>query len=372
MNDDTKFVYELAHQLIACGAPVDQFRLTMRALNPEIIGISNFWLKSTDVSSHLETERRIQETDRYLGSPMKQLYDTGKIVQQRLDQLPETAHRAYTELSEDGFSDYLALPVMTANGISAAIIVTTKIRGGFSDQDIESFCEIRNYLVPIIEVQSLRHMSKSLLNTYVGKRTGEKVLAGMIKRGDADIINAALWFSDLRNFTHITETLAADQVIGMLNDYFEFVAAAVTARGGEILRFIGDAMLIVFQIDDNSSRQTACKAAIDAAIDAQSTLASLNHRRRRHGQPEIEFGVGLNVGEVVYGNVGAPDRLDFTVMGPAVNRTARLESLTKELDRNILFSKEFAELIDDPVQSFGEHKMKGIAEPQAVFALQSE
>lgn len=372
MNDDTKFVYELAHQLIACGAPVDQFRLTMRALNPEIIGISNFWLKSTDVSSHLETERRIQETDRYLGSPMKQLYDTGKIVRQRLDQLPETAHRAYTELSEDGFSDYLALPVMTANGISAAIIVTTKIRGGFGDQDIESFCEIRNYLVPIIEVQSLRHMSKSLLNTYVGKRTGAKVLAGMIKRGDADIINAALWFSDLRNFTHITETLAADQVIGMLNDYFEFVAAAVTARGGEILRFIGDAMLIVFPIDDNSSRQTACKAAIDAAIDAQSTLASLNHRRRRHGQPEIEFGVGLNVGEVVYGNVGAPDRLDFTVMGPAVNRTARLESLTKELDRNILFSKEFAELIDDPVQSFGEHKMKGIAEPQAVFALESE
>lgn len=372
MNDDTKFVYELAHQLIACGAHVDQFRLTMRALNPEIIGISNFWLKSTDVSSHLETERRIQETDRYIGSPMKQLYDTGKIVRQRLDQLSDTAHRAYTELSEDGFTDYLALPVMTANGISAAIIVTTKIRGGFGDQDIENFCEIRNYLVPIIEVQSLRHMSKSLLNTYVGKRTGEKVLAGMIKRGDADIINAALWFSDLRNFTHITETLAADQVIGMLNDYFEFVAAAVTAHGGEILRFIGDAMLIVFPIDDNSSRQTACKAAIDAAIDAQSTLASLNHRRRRHGQPEIEFGVGLNVGEVVYGNVGAPDRLDFTVMGPAVNRTARLESLTKELDRNILFSKDFAELIDDPVQSLGEHNMKGIAEPQAVFALQSE
>jgi adenylate cyclase len=372
MNDDTKFVYELAHQLIACGAPVDQFRLTMRALNPEIIGISNFWLKSTDVSSHMETERRIEETDRYIGSPMKQLYDTGKIVRQRLDQLPETAHRAYTELFEDGFTDYLALPVITANGIGAAIIVTTKRSGGFSKKDIENFSEIRNYLAPIIEVQSLRHMSKSLLNTYVGKRTGEKILAGMIKRGDADIINAALCFSDLRNFTQITETLAADQVIGMLNDYFEFVSAAVTARGGEILRFIGDAMLIVFPIDDNSSRQTACRAAIDAAIDAQSTLASLNHRRRRHGQPEIEFGVGLNVGEVVYGNVGAPDRLDFTVMGPAVNRTARLESLTKELDRNILFSKEFAEFIDDPVQSFGEHNMKGIAEPQAVFALQSE
>ncbi len=194
----------------------------------------------------------------------------------------------------------------------------------------------------------------------------------MKERSEDDSVRAALRINDFRNFTHITETLEADLVIGMLNEYFEFVAAAVTTRGGEILRFIGDAMLIVFPIDSNSTRQATCKAAIDAAIDAQSTLASLNHRRRRRGEPEIEFGVGLNVGEVVYGNVGAPDRLDFTVMGPAVNRTARLESLTKEFGRNILFSKEFAELIDNPVQSLGEHNMKGIAEPQAVFALQPE
>ena len=372
MNDDTRFVYELAQQLIACDAPVDQLRIHVLTLNPEILGTAAFWMKSTDISCHVEAELRLRETDRYIGSPMQQLFDTGKRVRQRLEDLSETAHRAYTELAEDGFTDYLALPVITADGAVAAIVVSTKEMGGFTGQDIENYRIIRKYMVPIIEVQSLRLLSKSLLNTYVGKRTGEKVLAGMIKRGDSDIINAALWFSDLRNFTQVTETLPSDQVLQMLNSYFEFVAAAVTAQGGEILRFIGDAMLIVFPIDDNTSRQTACQAAIDAAIDAQSTLASLNHRRRRHGQPEIEFGVGLNVGEVVYGNVGAPDRLDFTVMGPAVNRTARLESLTKELDSNILFSKEFSELIDDPVQSFGEHSMKGIVEPQPVFALQSE
>ncbi len=372
MNDNTRFVHDLAHQLLGCGAPIDQLRIVMRTLNPEIIGTSDFWLKSTDVSRHLETYRRISETDRYIGSPLQQLFDTGKSVRQHLNQLADTAHRAYSELAEDGFTDYLALPVTTADGILSAIIVSTREREGFSDQDIENFHTIRNYLVPIIEVQMLRHVSKSLLNTYVGKRTGEKVLAGMIKRGDADIIHAALWFSDLRSFTQITETLPANQVLGMLNDYFEFVAAAVTARGGEILRFIGDAMLIVFPIDDCQDIYKACQAAIDAAIDAQSTLASLNHQRRRHQQPEIEFGVGLNVGEVIYGNVGAPDRLDFTVMGPAVNRTARLESLTRELNQKILFSKEFAEFIDEPVQSFGEQFMKGIAEPQVVFALQSE
>jgi adenylate cyclase len=207
------------------------------------------------------------------------------------------------------------------------------------------------------------------MNTYVGRRSGEKVLSGMIKRGDADIINAALWFSDLRNFTHLTETLATEQVLELLNQYFELVAAAVTARGGEILRFIGDAMLIVFPIDDNMCQQTACNAAIEAAIDAQRALLSLNRRRGKHGQPPIEFGVGLNIGEVIYGNVGAPDRLDFTVMGPVVNRTARLESLTKELGCNILFSKIFAELIETPSEFLGQHEMKGIAEPQAVYAL---
>jgi len=155
----------------------------------------------------------------------------------------------------------------------------------------------------------------------------------------------------------------------LLNEYFEFVAAAVNARGGEILRFVGDGMLIVFPINDNISKQAACNSAIDAAIDAQSTLASLNHRRRRHGQPTIKFGVGLNVGEVIYGNVGAPDRLDFTVMGPAVNRTARLESLTKELGCNVLFSENFARLIEAPSKFLGHHAMKGIAEPQAVHGL---
>ena len=208
------------------------------------------------------------------------------------------------------------------------------------------------------------------MNTYVGQGTGRKILNGMIQRGDADLINAALWFSDLRNFTHLTETLPARQLLDMLNDYFEFVSAAVSARGGEILRFIGDAMLIVFPIDENTSHQAACNAAIDAALDACNTLAALNHRRQRHAQPPIEFGVGLNVGEVIYGNVGAPDRLDFTVMGPAVNRTARLESLTKSLDTNILFSREFADLIDAPTQDLGDHAMKGIDGLQKVFGLE--
>ncbi len=207
------------------------------------------------------------------------------------------------------------------------------------------------------------------MTTYVGKRTGEKVLSGMIRRGDADTIHAALWFSDLRNFTHLTETLPAKEVFAMLNEYFEFVSAAVRARGGEILRFIGDAMLIVFPISSDVSKKSACNAALESAKDARATLAVINHLRKRKTKPLIEFGVGLNVGEVVYGNVGAPDRLDFTVMGPAVNRTARLESLTKKLGHDVLVSKDFSDQIDYDTISLGLHSMKGIVEPQSVFAI---
>lgn len=366
-----KFVHQLAHKMNEHGASIDRLMVSLLTLNPQLVGTSETWVKSTDTTATINASHGVRTSERYIGSPLATIYETHKRVRRRLGNLPQDAHRAYTELAEDGFTDYVALPVLFGEVAEpgAAIIISTKRKGGFSDQHIESFRRIRDYLAPVLEVHALRHISRSLMNTYVGKRTSKKVLNGMIKRGDADIINAALWFSDLRNFTHLTETLAANQILELLNEYFEFVSAAVTARGGEILRFIGDAMLIVFPIDENMCDRTACNAAIDAAIDAYDTLETLNHRRRRHGQPEIEFGVGLSIGEVIYGNVGAPDRLDFTVMGPAVNRTARLESLTKDLDCNILFSKTFAELIEVPSQFLGDHEMKGIAEPQAVYAL---
>ena len=371
IEHDADFVLELARRLRDCGAPVQRLIITLLTLNPQFLAVTCSWAESTDQIRRFETERQIRDSDRYIGSPLQQLFETRKRVRQNLRELPDGAHRAYTELVEEGFTDYLALPVLFAGGIGASFIINTKASDGFSEHDIEQFRRLRDFITPICEVHALKDLSRSLLNTYVGRRTGEKVLDGMIKRGDADVIRAAVWFSDLRDFTRLTENLPTQSLLEMLNDYFEFVAAAVTARGGEILRFIGDAMLIVFPIDDHMCPKTAVNAAIDAALDARNTLATLNHQRQRRGQPPIEFGVGLNVGEVVYGNVGAPDRLDFTVMGPAVNRTARLESLTKTLGTNILFSENFADFLDQPVQAMGEHEMKGIEGLQKVFALQS-
>ena len=368
LRSNNQFVKQLACQLLAAGAPLDRLMVGIRVLHPLLVGISETWLRSTGETRHIETVRGIRLSDRYIGSPMQAIYEGQKPVQQRLDNLPDDAHRAYTELAEMGHIDYLGIPVFIGDEPGAALIFSTCRDSGFDEHDLRQFRKLANYLAPLFEAHKLRRLSRTLMDTYVGKRTGEKVLSGMIQRGDADVINAALWFSDLRNFTRLTETLPAQQLLQMLNEYFEFVSAAVTARGGEILRFIGDAMLIVFPINEGMCQKTACNAALEAALDAHDTLATLNHRRRRHGQPEIQFGVGLNVGEVIYGNVGAPDRLDFTVMGPAVNLSARLESLTKSLDSDILYSGSFAAMIDAPSRDLGVHEMKGVAEAQAVFA----
>jgi adenylate cyclase len=368
IKDQTDFVHQLSHKIVQAGAPVDRLTLNFPTLNPLVLAISATWTRKNDTTVPLQPRHDILLTDRYIGSPMQKVHETKRNVRQSLTDLPENSHLAYIELAEAGFIDYYAMPITFGIGRGSIFIVATKNPGGFSECDVKNLKRLRDYVAPILEVFSLRHLSASLMDTYVGKRTSQKVLSGMIKRGDADIINAALWFSDLREFTHLTETLSTDEVLLLLNEYFEFVAAAATARGGEILRFIGDAMLIVFPIDEKITKKAACIAALESARDAQQTLAALNHQRRRHLQPEIKFGVGLNVGEVIYGNVGAPDRLDFTVMGPAVNRTARLESLTKSIGESILISEDFAAQVDCPTKYYGEHNMTGISQPQKVFA----
>ena len=370
IESQTDFVQELSEKLLTAGAPIDRLTISLPTLNPLVKATSATWWKNTNKTIPFIAQHDIDKSDRYKGSPLEQLFETNRSVRQSLVELPDNAHRAFTELAEDEFTDYYAMPITFSNGLGSAFIIATKAIGGLSPCDIGNLKSLRNFFAPSLEVFSLRFLSRSLMETYVGKRTSEKVLSGMIKRGDADTIHAALWFSDLRHFTHLTETLPAQEVFSMLNQYFEFVSAAVTARGGEILRFIGDAMLIVFPIGGAVSMQAACNAALDSAKDAQATLSVINHlRKRKANNPLIEFGVGLNVGEVVYGNIGAPDRLDFTVMGPAVNRTSRLEALTQVLGHNMLVSKEFAMQIDCPTLSLGEHNMKGIELPQSVFAI---
>ncbi len=362
----------LAAQLEAVGAPAWRLRIGMRTIHPQTIGIAVVWQRGRGPAEESSVGYAVLETDAYRGSPIELFNQTCKTVRYRLDQLdPKTDHRVLFELAEQGATDYVLQPMSFSDSRLHFLAVATDRAGGFTDLDIAKYGLLAEALAQHFEIISKRRLSQTLMDTYLGHRTGQKVLDGLIKRGDGETIEAALWYSDLRNFTALTDSLGPTRLFDMLNAYFEFVSSAVTARGGEILSFIGDAMLIVFPCGSGSERE-ACQAALDAAIDAFDSLATVNFSRRRSGQPEIRFGLGLDFGKVIYGNVGAPDRLAFTVMGPTVNRTARLESLTKTAGRPLLMSDRFAGNIAEAVTSVGHFEMKGIAEAQEVFALERD
>lgn len=371
--DPTALVQGLADCLQRVGAPIARVRLSYWTIHPQVAAHSYVWLASTRQTEAFDVPHGIFQSSAYIGSPAEDLKTTKRPFRYRLDESldPEKDHTVLFELRDQGITDHLALPMVTFAGDVDSLFVSTDRDSGFTESDIAKFTTLSRFLMPIIETHSQHRLSVALLDTYVGERTGRRVLGGQIKRGDGELIDAALWFSDLRDFTPLTESLEPDELLGMLNAYFEFVFNAVTAHGGEVLRFIGDAMLIVFPTDKCNDLNAACRSALDAAEDAFNSLAVLNHRRKRSGDPEIRFGVGLHVGTVIYGNVGAPNRLDFTVMGPAVNRTARLESLTKVCHVPLLMTKDFVERAGCPAKSHGTYPMKGVIGEQEVFSCPS-
>jgi len=369
IGDPLALIDALANRLIAAGAPVWRLRFGFASVHPQIAMWGYVWVRGRGAEI-TQVGHGFENSEAFIGSPAQRLMQTREPVRYRLDRLAPDAHRMLRELAEMGGVDYLLLPMRFSDASMTLFGVTTDRGKGFAAADLRKFATLADALSPVFEVLKLRRVAKTLLDTYVGKRAGERVLQGLVKRGDGETIHAALWFSDLRDFTALTEALPADKVLAMLNAYFEHVDAAVTPRGGEILRFIGDAMLIVFPAQTGREVDAACRAAVDAARDAFASLAALNQPRRQAGEPPIQFGVGLNVGEVIYGNVGAPARLDFTVMGPAVNRTARLEDLTKALGVPLLMSAEFVAHLGMPVRSLGAHAMKGVPRAQEVFALE--
>ncbi len=364
------FVEALGRQLIDAGTPLWRIRFNSLTIHPQMAGWSVIW--STDMPCAVESRASHEYRQRasFIGSPLAHVATTKTAYRRKLDSLdPELDHRLLFDLKEQGATDYLVLPIEFSDGMISSLIFVTTASPGFSDADIESLTRITAHLAPVFEVMVVRHIAKAILDTYVGPRTGERVLAGQIKRGDGETIKAAIWFCDLRDFTPLTESLEPEALLALLNRYFEIISASVVERGGEVLRFIGDAMLIVFPVGEALTTSQACRQAVDAALEAFEQVEAFNVEQASAGEPEIRFGVGLHFGEATYGNVGAPDRLDFTVMGPAVNRTARLEGLTKTLGVSLLMSRTFVSLIEDETTSLGLQEMKGVAEKQEVFSL---
>jgi adenylate cyclase len=366
----TRLLEGLVHELRGVGAPVDRMIVGVATLHPQIATWSVIWRdKEPDRVEYWTGDRGIFESDDYIGSPVQAVRERGETVRKRLDDVRPDDASVFHDLIAAGMTDYIAMPMPFSDGHRNFTSLATRAPGGFTEDDIRKLLTLPLWIGPIFEAIEQRNLAVTLLNTYVGAQTGHQILQGLIRRGDGETIRAAIWYSDLRDFTAINEQLAPSEVIEMLNNYFEFVAAAVTARGGEILQFIGDAILVIFRAPEDSDVKGACIAALDSAVDALDSLAVVNNRRVRAGQLPIRFGVGLHVGAVTHGNVGSLDRLGFNVVGPAVNRTARLETLTKEVGVPLLMSHALAAEVDRPVRSCGAFAMKGVPEPQEVFCL---
>jgi adenylate cyclase len=367
--DPVALLDALAARLNAAGAGLARLGFTVRTIHPQLLAWGCYWTVREGSKTFLG-RHGTQNSDAFIGSPVQYVYENQQPYRRQLAALDEQRDPALLhELRAGGMTDYYALPLWFGSGELNFMTTATASPAGFTDDDLDRFEALANLLAPLLETIQARRMTLGLLDAFVGPRISERIMRGQVKRGDGDRIEAAFWYSDLRGFTALSEALPAEQLLQLLNDYFESCADAAAPRGGEILQFIGDAILIVFEIKRPEDEITVCDAALDAAIDAFASTAVVNHRRRRVGLPAIEFGLGLHIGTVTHANVGAPNRLAFNVVGPAVNKTARLQSISKQAGEPLLMSREFAARIRRPLRSIGHFDLRGIGGPQEMFTL---
>lgn len=238
----------------------------------------------------------------------------------------------------------------------------------FTTAEAEELRQAARFATAPLAALAARAMLTASLEAYLGRRSAARMLAAPLRRGPGETIRAALLCADLRGFTALSEATAPAEVIAVLDAWFDRVAGAVHAFGGEVLKFIGDGVLAIFPVSGDSPRG-ACDAALRAVAAARAGMAHLDATRRQQGMPPLPFGVALHLGDILWGNIGAADRLDFTAIGPAVNLVSRLEGLCQPLDRAVLVSGAVAAETDMPLISLGTHALRGIAAPCAVFTV---
>jgi adenylate cyclase len=279
-------------------------------------------------------------------------------------------------LRAEGETDYVAFVQRFASGgiIGEMDCVysswTTRRPSGFRDPELEVLRRLMPTFALTMKCASLTRIAGTLVEVYLGRDAGQRVLRGRISRGVADRIGAVLWFSDLRGYTSITDTAPPDEIIPLLNDYAEAVISAIHDATGEVLKLIGDGTLAIFRADDPPD---ACRCALQAEANLRTRIQALNERRTAAGRPVTSVYIGLHIGEVFYGNIGSDDRLDFTVVGPAVNEVSRIASLCRSVDRNVVLSSDFVAAAPEPERSHlvsvGRYALRGVGRAQELFTL---
>ncbi len=351
------------------GLPLDRATIHLPQLHPQIVARSLLWLRETGGSVETGHRHGDRSQDFYLRSPVRIIYEGGAKVHSRVASLEDRQEFPIIEdLHRDGYAEYLMLPIAFATGRINAISFATKEDKGFDALDQASLAATLPAFGAVLELNQAQSTARSLLDTYVGRGSGERILNGAVRRGQGEEIHAVVWYCDLRGFTKLSQCEELAPVIALLNDYFDCMAAPVEAHGGEILKFMGDAMLAIFSCE--STREAKCEASDKAILAAEEALAGIdemNRQRQEQGAIPVRVGIAIGVGKVMYGNIGTADRLDFTVIGPVVNLVSRLEGLSLDLDPPIVVSESLARSSRRSFRELGRFALKGIPGEQVAL-----
>jgi adenylate cyclase len=364
---------ELCERLLAAGLPLDRVVAVVGTPHPDVVGRMFTWRRGAGVEVS-ETPYAFLETEGARISPVSTVMRTRQVLRRRIaDPACPNDFPILAELRAIGVTDYLAVPFEFANGEVHVGTWATMRAGGFTDADVAVLEAVRRPLSRVAEIYALRRTVVTLLNTYVGPGAGERVLAGQIRRGNIERIPAAMLLSDMKGFTTLADTLPGEQLIDILNAYFDCQVPAIQAHGGEILKYMGDGLLAIFEPRAGARDIVgACADALGAAREARARLAARNAAERESGRPVLGIRLALHVGEVLYGNIGAAGRLDFTVVGPGVNLVARLEALASDLGREVVASAAFAAAYPFGLERLGRFAIRGFRQEQEVYGLSFE
>jgi adenylate cyclase len=361
----------LCKRLTDAGIPLFRVAFYIRTLHPDIFGRNFIW-KPDEPLQVGTADYDIVESPQFLASPIAIVSRQGREVRARVDD-PESARYPIVEdLRAEGVTDYIALPIRYIDGSAHTTSWTTKQQGGFTDEQIAALRSIMAPLSRLVEVIGLRRVATTLLDVYVGNRAGEKILGGQIRRGHTENMNAAIWLSDLRGFTSLSDRVPAETVVDVLNNYFDCQVTAIRNHGGEVLKYMGDGLLAVFPIDEYvGDEQQVCSRVLEAAHESRASVADLQYPIG-DAVERFRFGVALHVGRILYGNIGGGNRLDFTCIGPAVNLAARLEKIASQLGRTVVASEGFAGICSGGWSDLGEFPVAGFSKAARVYGLADE
>ncbi|MHC2621412.1 adenylate cyclase [Bradyrhizobium huanghuaihaiense] len=366
-----EMIADVCEHLVEAGLPLWRFGIFIRTLHPEIFGRNFIWRQGEEVEIG-SVDFEILETPEFAKSPLRIVFEQGLEVRGRIDGRDNERFPFLDDMRAEGATDYIAVPMPFLDGSVHATSWVTRHPGGFSDDHVAAIRSIVTPLARVAEIISLRRTAEMLLDTYVGNRAGARILGGQIRRGHNDTMQAAIWLSDLRGFTALSDRLPAETVVEILNQYFDCQVTAIRGHGGEVLKFMGDGLLAVFPIDEYvGDAAHVCTRVLEAARESRASVEALAFPVGDIVE-RFRFGVALHVGNILYGNIGGGNRLDFTCIGPAVNLAARLEKIAGRLGRTVVVSEVFANACRHDWRALGEFPIAGFSKAQRVYGLGEE